>query len=82
MGLPPPSPDPGAWAAMGGYARLGVLQQRDTDPVRRQVAASHLSALGPYAEAADEPAGQVIAQHYAAEAAQLAGSPPPPAREG
>jgi hypothetical protein len=76
VGSPPPSPTPEAWAQTGGYGRLVILQPRDTDPARRQVAASHLAVLGPYASAADGPAGQVIAQLYAAEAAELAGRPP------
>lgn len=62
---------------MGDYTRLVILSQRDQDEQRRQVAARHIANLAPYAHAgADAAAGSVIAQHYQAEAAQLAGDAP------
>lgn len=80
---PPPSPTPEQWAKLDDYTRLVFLQQRDTDPGRRQVTASHLAIIGPYAGAgADGPAAALIAQHYQAEAAQLAGEPVTAAQSG
>lgn len=59
---------------MGDYTRLVILSQRDRDEERRQVAARHIANLAPYAHAgADAAAGAIIAQHYQAEAARLAG---------
>jgi len=74
----PPTYDPGAWAELAAYTRLTVLQQHDHDPSRKQVIATHLANLAPYAHTGgDAAAASIIAQHYQDEDNRLAGRPAP-----
>lgn len=74
-----PSFTPQAWQQLGGYTRLIVLHQADHDTARRQVIATHLATIAPYASGgrADSIAEPLVAQHYADEDARRAGRQTP-----